>query len=161
MRPERPSAIVGFSSNHPTQLFLFGLLFGVGYSYIVSLLGKWGGFAIYPLSPLISLSASMSSMLAFFSVGIAIPVIEVSIFRGVASPVLAERLGIVPCLIIIGPLFGLAHVLFGAGIFLFFIATLFSWVSSYIALRNQTLIASLPMHIGYNSIVMVLTLGLI
>ncbi len=141
---------LGQSGTRPANV-LYCLLGGVALSLAVAsisdLLGK------QPPTPFEDLFQSRPGliMLMFFGVLVA-PLVEELMFRGFLYPVVARRFGRMAGVIFTGILFGSFHALqlwgaWGLVAMLMGVGIVLTWVRS----RTQTVLASLLMHVAYNS----------
>ncbi|MBW2672703.1 MAG: CPBP family intramembrane metalloprotease [Deltaproteobacteria bacterium] len=103
-----------------------------------------------------AITASTVPSPSLFMIGFAISVLEEVLFRGVILPTSAERFGIVMGIIISALSFGLAHLLFGGGWFLFGLTTVFGLFVSYVVLATGSLLPAISAHVTYNTIMMLL-----
>ncbi len=141
---------LGQTGTSPANV-LFCLLGGVGVSLAVSEVTRFLGKQ--PPTPFEDLFQSRPAliMLIFFGVLVA-PLVEELMFRGFLYPVVARRFGMVASVLFTGMLFGLFHALqlwgaWGLVALLVGVGIVFTWVRA----RTQTVLASLLMHVAYNS----------
>jgi membrane protease YdiL (CAAX protease family) len=157
---DKPLAVIGFTTEHWASLVIAGVAFGISYLYAASWLTGQLGLAIAPMSLPMAMGLVGLPAVATISLGgFAVPILEEGGFRGVLSPLLSEKLGILVSIMGSALSFGLIHVVFGGGLGIFITASIFGAVAGYMTLRNQSLLFAVPAHMTYNLVVFVLSVG--
>ena len=151
--PSRPLASIGTGGSWFAYA-LSGSAFGFAFLTISSYISSGIGYQIMQLEAVLPLVP------IFLITGLATPIVEEGGFRGVLLPVISERLGIIPAIVLTSILFGFSHFLLGATMSLFVATMVFSLFVSYITLKTQSIVFAVVSHMVYNMSVLAVMLSL-
>jgi membrane protease YdiL (CAAX protease family) len=143
----RPLGPEGTTLGRVLLCLLAGVVVSVSVAISSSMLGK------QPPTPMDTLFQTRLALIMLMCFGVLVaPLVEELMFRGFIYPVVARRFGIIASVLFTGILFGAFHALQlwpakGLILILMGVGIVFTWVRA----RMQSVLASLLMHIAYNS----------
>lgn len=153
-RMPRESEIAVIDFGHPkgwTRGALLGLVLGVAMFMFTQSPGPIIPFQVF---------AGVNPALGFLTAVVAIPFVEVSFFRGILTPTLAEHAGIIAALAIIVPLFAGFHwLVFGGIAATLALAATYSLFASILVLNQRSLMPALAGHMTFNALGFLATAG--